>query len=189
MNGWLQPLSNVTLKKSMKWRLKSFGKEKKWTVTVSSLCLDIGALCSLPISSCPSLSPPPPPPHTWAIGNSGLGVCPGACTMQEVSSTEGFPFRMSLFNFRVLLFSCEWNVRNEFHHVISQALTGFCHLSLDRGFTFGFLPCFGFWPIPLSPGNFTSQCSLWWRSLLPGVTFVTLRYGVIASTGFAFYCF
>lgn len=80
--------------------------------------------------------------------------------MQEVSPAEVFPFRMSLFNFRVLLFLCEGNVRNEFHGVISQALTGLCHLSLDRGFTFGFLPCLGFRPIPLNPGNFTSQYSL-----------------------------
>lgn len=63
MNGWLLHLPNVTLKKSMKWRLKSFGKENKWTVTVFSLCLDIGTpppagfSHSVPISSI--LSPHP----------------------------------------------------------------------------------------------------------------------------------
>lgn len=68
MNGWLRHLPNVTLKKSVKWRLKSFGKEKKWTVTVFSLYLDIGTpppagfFCSLPISSI--LSPHPFVSHT-----------------------------------------------------------------------------------------------------------------------------
>ena len=111
-----------------------------------------------------SLSPPSllPAPHshthTWA---TRVGACPGGWTMQEVSPTEVFPFGMSLFNFRVLLFLCEWNVRNEFYRVIFQALTGLCHLSLDHDFAFGFLPCLGFWPIPLSASNFTSQYSLW----------------------------
>lgn len=170
----------------MNWKLKSFGKEQKWTnchlSPPSSLCRDIGFhfLCSLPIFSFPSVLPPLPPTHTWAIWNSGLGVYPGGWTMQEVSSVEVFPFGMSLFNFRVLLFLCEWNVRKKFHHVISQALTGLCHLSLDRGFTFGSLPCLGFWPIPLSPGNFTSQYSLRWALLLPSVTFVTLGKEVIS---------
>lgn len=146
-------------------------------------------LCSLHSHPPPTSSPRPPP--TWTVWNSGseILVCLGGWTMQGASSVEVFPFRMSLFNFRVLLFLCEWNVRNEFHRVISLALTGLCHLSLDHGFTFGFLPCAGFWPISLSRGNFTSQYSFRWRSLLPGATFVTLRYGVISSTGFTFHYF
>lgn len=123
-------------------------------------------VCSLQVSSFPSPRTRSRT-HTWA---TCVGACPGGWTMQEVSPTELFPFGMSLFNFRVLLFLCEWNVRNEFHRVIFQALTGLCHLSLDHEFAFGFLPCLGFWPIPLSASNFTSQYSLWWRSRLPGVT-------------------
>lgn len=153
------------LKNSVQWGLQPFGEEQERTVALVPprlwLCLSpCWLLCSLPVSSFPSA-------RTWA---TWVGVCPGGWTMQEVSPTEVFPFGMSLFNFRVLLFLCEWNVRNEFHHVIFQALTGLCHLSLDHEFAFGFLPCLGFWPIPLSASNFTSQYSLWWRSRLPSVT-------------------
>lgn len=91
---------------------------------------------SLPSPCLPS-SPArcPPPTHTWAeVWNSSSSVCPGGWTMQEVSSAEVFPFWMSLFDFRVLLFLCEWNVRNEFHHVISQAAAGLWRLSSNQGF-------------------------------------------------------
>lgn len=183
-------------KKSVKWRLKSFRKEQKWTVTwilpwlqfwLSSSLSGFSTLSSSPLL-CTLCTSSPLPHHAHLNYMKFWFECmPWGLKYARSVTHGGVPFGMSLFNFRVLLFLCEWNVRNESHRVISQALTGLCHLSLDHVFTFGFLPCLGFWPIPLSPGNFTSQCSLWWRSLLPGVTFVTVRHGMISSMGFAFY--
>jgi hypothetical protein len=137
------------------------------------------------------LSVLPPPTFSYThLSNMKfwIGCMPWRLNYARSVILGGVPFRMSLFNFRVLLFLCERNVRNEFHCVISPALTGLCHLSLDGGFTFGFLPCLGFWPIPLSPGNFTSQYSLRWMALLQE-WLITLGNAVISFIGIAYYYF
>lgn len=188
MNGRLQHRSNVTKKKFSEVKTQVLWDEGTVTLTPSSLCL---ALSSLPLSGSKSLCPlpalPPPlrspsPTHTWAVvWNSSWSVCPGGWTMQEVSPAEVFPFRMSLFNLRVLLFLCEWNVRNEFHRVISRAAAGLWRLSSNQGF------------YPWSPAMFrvlTYPFEHWWsylsihrkwRALLPGVT--------SSFIGFAYYYF
>lgn len=134
---------------------------------------------------------PLPPTHSWAICNSGWGVCtPWRLNYARSIILRGVcvcVFAVSLSHFRVLLFLCEWNVRNEFHRVISQALTGLCHLSLDRGFNFGFLPCLdlSLWVPVILPLNVASSDG----SLCYQVWLVPSRYGVISPTGFAFHYF
>lgn len=90
--------------------------------------------------------------------------------MQEVSSVEVFPFWMSLFNFRVLLFLCEWNVRNEFHHVISQAPAGLWRLSSNHGFYLWSPAMFRVLTYPFEPWWFYLSIHLKCRALLPGMT-------------------
>lgn len=58
-NEWMIAAPFKCHLKSIKWRFRSFGREQKWTVTVSSLCLGIGFLSSLPHFSALSAFPSP----------------------------------------------------------------------------------------------------------------------------------